>query len=83
MYEYKCPNCSTLLLVERSIHAEASTPSCADCGSLMSRVWSFNLSDMPQPIWEDRWLPQNTEFSNRGNKTKVVGYLSIKDGKEL
>lgn len=40
MYEYKCPRCSTLLSVERSIHAEASTPSCADCGELMSRVWS-------------------------------------------
>ena len=46
-------------------------------------IWSFNLSVMPQPVWEDRWLPQNTEFSNRGNKTKVVGYLHIKDGKEL
>jgi len=46
-------------------------------------IWSFDLSVMPQPVWEDRWLPQNTEFSNRGNKTKVVGYLHIKDGKEL
>ena len=38
-YEYKCQNCSTTLEVERSIHAEASTPSCADCGKLMNRVW--------------------------------------------
>lgn len=40
IYEYKCPNCSTILEVERSIHAEASTPLCADCGELMNRVWS-------------------------------------------
>ena len=46
-------------------------------------IWSFDLLKVPTPVWEDRWLPQNTEFSNRGNKTKVVGYLSIKDGIEL
>ena len=46
-------------------------------------IWAFNLSKIKDIKWEDRWLPQNTEFSNRGNKTKVVGYLHIKDGKEL
>lgn len=46
-------------------------------------IWAFNLSKIKDIKWEDRWLPQNTEFSARGNKTKVVGYLSIKDGKEL
>ena len=46
-------------------------------------IWQFDLSALPEPKWEDKWLPQNTEFSNRGNKTKVVGYLHIKDGKEL
>ena len=46
-------------------------------------IWAFDLSTMPAPTWEDRWLPQNTEFSARGNKTKVVGYLHIKDGKAL
>lgn len=46
-------------------------------------IWSFNLSKMGVMNWEDRWLPQNTEFSNRGNKTKVVGYLHIKDGEQL
>ena len=46
-------------------------------------MWSFDLSSMPEPQWSDRWLPQNTEFSNRGNKTKVVGYLHIKDGEQL
>ena len=46
-------------------------------------IWSFDLLRMTNIKWEDRWLPQNTEFSNRGNKTKVVGYLHIKDGKQL
>jgi len=46
-------------------------------------VWSFDLAVMKEPEWEDRWLPQNTEFNYRGNKTKVVGYLHIKDGKQL
>ncbi|MGA0852899.1 MAG: FmdB family zinc ribbon protein [Candidatus Nanopelagicaceae bacterium] len=39
-YEYKCPSCSTTLSVERSIHAEASNPSCLPCGEVMNRVWS-------------------------------------------
>ena len=46
-------------------------------------IWSFAIADMPQPQWEDRWLPAKTEFPNGGNKTKVVGYLHIKDGKKL
>ena len=46
-------------------------------------IWSFNLAELPVPEWEERWLPQNTEFSARGNKTKVVGYLHIKDGVAL
>lgn len=46
-------------------------------------MWSFNIGDMPEPVWEDRWLPAKTEFPNGGNKTKIVGYLHIKDGKKL
>ena len=46
-------------------------------------MWSFNISSMPQPKWEDRWLPAKTEFPSGGNKTKVVGYLHVKDGVKL
>lgn len=46
-------------------------------------IWQFVLSVLPEPEWEDRWLPQNTEFTNKGNKTKVVGYLHISDGNKL
>ncbi len=35
LYLYKCLNCSTTLEVERSIHAEVSAPSCADCGEIV------------------------------------------------
>ena len=45
-------------------------------------IWAFDLSKW-KPEWEEKWLPQNTEFSARGNKTKVVGYLHIKDGVAL
>ncbi len=38
IYEYKCPNCSITSFVERSIHAEASTPSCSDCGEMMPQA---------------------------------------------
>ena len=46
-------------------------------------MWSFNIGAMPQPEWEYRWLPAKTEFPNGGNKTKIVGYLHIKDGVKL
>jgi hypothetical protein len=46
-------------------------------------VWLFDLKELPEPEWEDRWLPAKTEFPSGGNKTKVVGYLHIKDGKQL
>lgn len=46
-------------------------------------IWSFSLEDMPVPEWEERWLPAKTEFPNGGNKTKVVGYLHVKDGVKL
>lgn len=46
-------------------------------------IWLFDLIIMPEPEWEDRWLPAKTEFPSGGNKTKVVGYLHIRDGKQL
>ena len=46
-------------------------------------IWSFDLFSMGNLEWEDRWLPAKTEFPNGGNKTKVVGYLHIRDGVKL
>lgn len=46
-------------------------------------IWAFNLSKIKDIKWEDKWLPAKTEFPGGGNKTKVIGYLHIKDGKKL
>lgn len=43
-------------------------------------VWGFNLSKMDEPKWEDKWLPNTTEFASRGNRTKQVAYLKTSDG---
>ena len=46
-------------------------------------VWGFELNILPEPEWSDRWLPSKTEFPGGSNRTKVVGYLHIKDGIKL
>jgi hypothetical protein len=43
-------------------------------------VWGFNLTEIPQPKWEEKWLPITTEFENRTKRTKLVGFLKIEDG---
>lgn len=41
IYEYKCGQCQIEIQVERSIHAEASEPTCSECKVLMNRVWGL------------------------------------------
>lgn len=43
-------------------------------------VWQFNLKDLPEPKWEVRIMPANTEFTERVEIDKIVGYFNIKDG---
>ena len=43
-------------------------------------IWGFNLSTIPQPKWEDKWLPITTEFDNKSSRTKLVGFLNLEDG---
>ena len=43
-------------------------------------IWGFNLSAIPQPKWEDKWLPITTEFANKSSRTKLVGFLKLEDG---
>ena len=43
-------------------------------------IWGFNLTKLPMPKWEDKWLPITTEFANRKSRSKPVGYFNIKDG---
>lgn len=46
-------------------------------------VWGFNLGDMPEPVWEEKWLPRSTEFSRTGNTTKLVAFIHIDKGVAL
>ena len=46
-------------------------------------VWGFNLGSMPEPTWEEKWLPKSTEFSRTGNKTKLVAFIHIDKGVAL
>jgi hypothetical protein len=46
-------------------------------------IYSFDLSKIAEPEWQEKWLPQNTEFSSRGNKTKVVGFIHINQAEQL
>ena len=46
-------------------------------------VYVFDLTKIPAPNWEERKMPSTTYFSNREKIIKVVGYLHIKDAKQL
>ena len=43
-------------------------------------IYGFNLTTTPEPKWEGKWLPNTTEFSNKSNRTKLVGFLKVEDG---
>lgn len=43
-------------------------------------IYGFNLTTTPEPKWENKWLPNTTEFSNKANRTKLVGFLKVADG---
>jgi putative FmdB family regulatory protein len=38
-YDYRCPDCNTVLTIERSIHEEPRDPSCFVCHITMVRKW--------------------------------------------
>ena len=43
-------------------------------------IWGFNLLTVAQPKWEEKWLPITTEFANKTNRTKLVGFLKLEEG---
>ncbi|MFZ9725506.1 MAG: hypothetical protein ACO3B1_06700 [Candidatus Nanopelagicaceae bacterium] len=45
--------------------------------------WGFDLSRVPEPNWEERWMPTTTEFANTSKKMKVVGFLHLDYGLPL
>ena len=42
--------------------------------------WAFHLSMLPEPMWEERWLPITTEFANNLKTRKIVGFIHITYG---
>ena len=46
-------------------------------------VWGFDLSKLPVPDWADKWLPTTTEFSRKGNRNKLVGFIAVEEGVRL
>ena len=38
-YDYRCPDCNSVLTIERSIHEEPKDPSCFECHITMNRIY--------------------------------------------
>ena len=43
-------------------------------------IWGFILLDIKDIVWAEKWLPSTTEFANKNNKMKLVGFLHIDQG---
>ena len=46
-------------------------------------IYSFDLMDLPEPVWYVQYLPATTEFEKIGKVDKLVGYLSIEEAVQL
>jgi hypothetical protein len=46
-------------------------------------VFSFDLMDVPEPVWEVGWMPATTEFARNHKMEKLVGYLPIAEAVQL
>jgi hypothetical protein len=43
-------------------------------------IWAFALLDLKDIQWDEKWLPSTTEFANKNNKMKMVGFISVDQG---
>lgn len=82
--ELKCRNTHYLTLLIEFVKYEHLMLTAVDLGytpyyinSTPVAIYSFDLSSIEQPVWEEKWLPSTTEFTNKSNRTKLVGFLSI------
>jgi hypothetical protein len=41
-------------------------------------VFGFDLSDVDEPKWFHKWLPNTTEFNDKGHRNKLIGYFHVK-----
>ena len=46
-------------------------------------IYSFDLMDIPEPEWVIHWMPATSEFDNRSEIEKLVGYLDIEEAIKL
>lgn len=46
-------------------------------------IYSFDLMDIPEPEWVIHWMPATSEFDNRNEIEKLVGYLDIEEAIKL
>jgi hypothetical protein len=46
-------------------------------------IYSFDLMDIPEPVWVTHRMPATSEFSNRYKVDKLVGYLDISEAVKL
>lgn len=46
-------------------------------------IYSFDLTELPEPEWATQWMPATSEFENREKVEKVVGYLEIEEAIKL
>ena len=43
-------------------------------------IWAFALLDLKEIEWAEKWLPSTTEFANKNNKMKLVGFIHVDQG---
>jgi hypothetical protein len=43
-------------------------------------IWAFSLLELTDIEWADKWLPSTTEFANKNNKMKLVGFIHTDKG---
>ncbi len=43
-------------------------------------IWAFPLLDLKEIEWAEKWLPSTTEFVNKNNKMKMVGFIHVDQG---
>jgi len=43
-------------------------------------IWAFALLDLKEIEWAEKWLPSTTEFTNKNNKMKLVGFIHVDQG---
>ena len=46
-------------------------------------VFSFDLMDVPEPVWFSHQMPATTEFDRVDKVDKMVGYLPIEEAVQL